>query len=281
MVPGKPAAHDGRSEERRAVLTAAILLASRMLVVAAIVVSVSLVVARSGPVVGAMLATLPISTGPAYVFLALDHGADFIVRSTVASIIAVGATGVFLVAHILAARFGGTVTCLASALGACLASLVLADMVEWTLARAVAASALVMGAAIAGTGRARRAAAPFVSPGRLIDLVVRATAVMIVVATVTILGDLAGPRLAGYGAVIPVVFTSFIIVMQPRVGAAAIAGLFAHALIGIAGFIPAFLVLNVATRSLGVWWGLGLGLATSLAWNGVIILLQRYRFTRS
>ena len=34
-----------------------------------------LVVERAGPLVGAMVATLPITAGPAYAFLAAEHGA--------------------------------------------------------------------------------------------------------------------------------------------------------------------------------------------------------------
>jgi hypothetical protein len=43
----------------------------RMVIAAAFVVSASIVTERSGPVVGALVATLPISAGPSYVFLAL------------------------------------------------------------------------------------------------------------------------------------------------------------------------------------------------------------------
>ncbi len=41
-----------------------------MAVAAAFVVSASVITERSGPVIGALVATLPISAGPSYVFLA-------------------------------------------------------------------------------------------------------------------------------------------------------------------------------------------------------------------
>ena len=50
----------------------------RMAITAAFVVTASVVTERSGPVIGALIATLPISAGPSYVFLALDHDAAFI-----------------------------------------------------------------------------------------------------------------------------------------------------------------------------------------------------------
>ena len=48
-----------------------LLLAIRMAVAAAFVVTASIITERSGPVIGALIATLPVSAGPSYVFLAL------------------------------------------------------------------------------------------------------------------------------------------------------------------------------------------------------------------
>ena len=61
-------------------------LALRMAVTAAFVVSTSVITERSGPVIGALVATLPISAGPSYVFLALDHDAAFIAQGALASL---------------------------------------------------------------------------------------------------------------------------------------------------------------------------------------------------
>src|SRR5438552_18837516 len=61
-------------------------LALRMAITAAFVVTASIVTERSGPVIGALIATLPISAGPSYVFLALDHDAVFIAEGALASL---------------------------------------------------------------------------------------------------------------------------------------------------------------------------------------------------
>ena len=57
-----------------------------MAITAAFVVTASVITERSGPVIGALVATLPISAGPSYVFLALDHDAAFIAEGALASI---------------------------------------------------------------------------------------------------------------------------------------------------------------------------------------------------
>src|SRR6185312_4450144 len=53
----------------------------KMLATAALVVSVSMLVERVGPFLGAMIATLPISAGPALVFVAMDRGPAFLEAS--------------------------------------------------------------------------------------------------------------------------------------------------------------------------------------------------------
>ena len=58
----------------------------RMAITAAFVVTASIITERSGPVIGALIATLPISAGPSYVFLALDHDAAFIAEGALASL---------------------------------------------------------------------------------------------------------------------------------------------------------------------------------------------------
>src|SRR5215203_6410237 len=61
-------------------------LALRMAFAAAFVVTASIITEKSGPVIGALIATLPISAGPSYVFLALDHDAAFIAEGALASL---------------------------------------------------------------------------------------------------------------------------------------------------------------------------------------------------
>src|SRR5438270_9806528 len=58
----------------------------RMAIAAAFVVSASSIAERSGPAIGALVATLPVSAGPSYVFLALDHDAAFIAQGALSSL---------------------------------------------------------------------------------------------------------------------------------------------------------------------------------------------------
>jgi hypothetical protein len=55
-----------------------LLLAAKIAAAVIVVVAASRATERAGPFLGAMIATLPVSTGPVYVFLALDHGAALV-----------------------------------------------------------------------------------------------------------------------------------------------------------------------------------------------------------
>src|ERR1700742_2442917 len=76
-------------------ITFLLTLGFRMAITAAFVVSASVITERSGPVIGALIATLPISAGPSYVFLALDHDAAFIAEDALASL-PINAATIFL-----------------------------------------------------------------------------------------------------------------------------------------------------------------------------------------
>ena len=58
-------------------------LAVKLVLTAGIVVTASFVTERAGPLIGALVVTLPVTVWPAYVFLSLDHDATFIAASVV------------------------------------------------------------------------------------------------------------------------------------------------------------------------------------------------------
>ena len=82
-------------------------LATKMAVTAAFLVAATLVAERAGPLVGGLVATLPISAGPAYAFLSLDHDAAFIAASATASLAANAVTGLFALCYMIFAQVRG------------------------------------------------------------------------------------------------------------------------------------------------------------------------------
>src|SRR3979490_1674166 len=117
-------------------------LALRMAVTAGFVVSASIITERSGPVIGALVATLPISAGPSYLFPALHHDAAFIAEGALASL-PINAATIFLglTYVVLAQRQSAIVSCLgAVAVWIALASTV--PMVQWSVTGGLIANAI-------------------------------------------------------------------------------------------------------------------------------------------
>src|SRR5215471_15150068 len=109
-----------------------LVLVLRMAVTAGFVVSASFVAERAGPVIGALVATLPISAGPSYVFLALDHDASFIAEGTLASLPVNAATIFLSLTYVLLAQRQSLWLSCGTALAVWLILATLIRMTEWT-----------------------------------------------------------------------------------------------------------------------------------------------------
>lgn len=247
-------------------------LLAKMLTSAVIVVAASLVVERTGPFVGAMVATLPVSAGPAYAFLAAEHGAAFVGESALASLGVNAATGALVIVYaVLARRYSLQIALSGGALVWGLGAWVVLQA-RWTVPVALVLNAAVHGAGIVFTHRFGTTA----KAGRVVrlwwDVPLRAAGVMALVGVVIATGRLLGPGAAGIAAVVPVVMTSLAVILQPRIGGPATAAVFAHSLPGLVGFCLALAVLHVAAVPLGVVPALLLGLATCILWNAGLMV---------
>src|SRR5215510_11877297 len=78
-------------------------LTTKMAVTALFVTAATIIAERLGAVVGALVATLPVSAGPVYVFLVLYHDEAFISASGVTSLARYAATAVFVTVYVLTA----------------------------------------------------------------------------------------------------------------------------------------------------------------------------------
>jgi hypothetical protein len=101
-------------------LSFVLVLAVKMAISAGLVVAAAAIAERAGPLLGALVATLPISAGPAYVFVSLDHGPAFIAASALASLVMNAATTLLALTYVLLAQRRGRLR-LAAALGVWLA----------------------------------------------------------------------------------------------------------------------------------------------------------------
>src|ERR1700745_1947979 len=108
-------------------------LALRMAVTAAFIVTASIITERSGPVIGALVATLPISAGPSYVFLALDHDAAFIAEGALASLPVNAATILLGFTYVILAQRHGALLSAGAAIVVWLGLASVIRLFQWSL----------------------------------------------------------------------------------------------------------------------------------------------------
>jgi hypothetical protein len=241
-------------------------LALRMAVTAAFVVSASVITERSGPVVGALVATLPISAGPSYVFLALDHDAAFIAEGALASL-PINAATIFLglTYVVLAQRRSAIVSCL-GAVAVWIALAAIIRSVQWTLAGGLIVNAIAFAICVPLLDRFRHVKMPLITR-RWYDIPLRASLVATLVATVVTLSGWVGPKVSGMIALFPVVFTSMMLILHPRIGGRPTAAVIANSGWGLMGLGVAIAVLHVAALRFGSVVGLSLALMICVGWN--------------
>jgi hypothetical protein len=102
---------------------------------------------------------------------------------------------------------------------------------------------------------------------RWYDIPLRASLVALLVATVVALSSRVGPTISGIMALFPIVFTSMMLILHPRIGGPATAAVIANGVWGLMGFSLAIAVLHVAAARFGSAVGLSLALATCVGWN--------------
>jgi len=91
--------------------------------------------------------------------------------------------------------------------------------------------------------------------------------VAMLVATVVTLSGWVGPKVSGMIALFPVVFTSMMLILHPRIGGPPTAAVIANSGGGLVGLGIAIAVLHVAALRFGSAVGLSLALMTCVSWN--------------
>jgi hypothetical protein len=243
-----------------------LLLALRMVVAAAFVVTASVITERSGPVIGALIATLPISAGPSYVFLAFDHDAAFIAQGALASLPINAATIFLSLTYVILAQRQNAFVSIVGAMAVWILLAALERKVHWSLAGGLVANALAFAVCLPLLRRFQHAKMPLITR-RWYDIPLRAGLVATLVATVVSLSSWVGPEVSGTIALVPIVLTSMMLILHPRIGGPATAALIANGGWGLMGFGLSFVFLHLAAVPWGSTIALSLALAVCVGWN--------------
>lgn len=255
-------------------LAFALALAVKMAVTAGFVVGATFAAERAGPVVGGLISTLPISAGPAYVFLSLDHGTGFLADAALASFALNTATCAYVMVYIALAQRRPLIVSFAAAFVVWLALAKLVAMVPWTTAGAIVANAVVFGACVLAADRFRHIKMPILV-SRWYDIPLRACLVAVLVATVVGLSTSLGPALTGIVATFPIVLSSLMLILHPRFGGPATAAVLANGILGLVGFTLFCLTLHLALKPLGFVAALLVALAVNVGCNFTFWRIRR------
>ena len=247
-------------------LSVILFLLLRMAIAAAFVVSASVITERSGPVIGALVATLPISAGPSYVFLAIDHDAAFIAQGALSSLPINAATIFMGLTYVVLAQRHSFAVSVGSAVAVWIVLASIIRLFDWTLTAGLAVNLVAFGVCIPLLARYRHVKMPLVTR-RWYDIPFRAALVATLVAIVVSTSGWVGPRVSGVIALYPIVFTSMMVILHPRIGGPPTAAVLANSAWGLLGFGMAIAVMHVAVVNFGSAVGLLLALATCVTWN--------------
>lgn len=250
-----------------------LLLVLKMALTAGLVVLSTVIAERAGPVLGALVATLPVSAGPAYVFIALNHDASFVAEGALASFAVNVVAAVFALVYAALAQRHGLAVSMLTAMAVWLALVLAVNAVAWTTPAAIAVNVVGLAACTAIANRFRHARVPLVTR-HWTDLLVRAAMVAVLVAAVVTASEVLGAKMTGILAVFPIVLSSLILILHPRIGGPATAAVLANTLPGLAGFSLCCLTAHLLVPRLGSAAGLSAALAVSIGCN---LLLWAFR----
>jgi len=252
----------------------ALVLIVKMIITASFVLAATVTAERAGALVGALVATLPISAGPVYVFLALDHDAHFIAQSAVASLAINAVNVVFALVYALLAQRGTLAVSMAGAFAVWVVLALTVHSIDWTFIAAAAMNVVVVSVCVR-LGRPLRHVRMPPLRARWTDLAMRALLVALLVGVVVTFSFQLGPRGSGILAVFPIVLISIMFILHSRVGGKPAAAVLANTPLGLVGFAFACTVLHFTAEPFGSAIGLTLALATSVSWSLLVLLARR------
>jgi hypothetical protein len=247
----------------------------KMAVTAGFVVAATMTAERAGPLVGALVATLPLGAGPVYVFLALDHDAHFISQSALNSLAINTVNTTFAMVYALLAQKRSLAVSVSMAMAVWAVLSWAVFKIHWTFIPALALNVVVLGLCIALSRPLRHVRMPAFR-AHWTDLVMRAALVALLVGFTVTFSFQLGPSGSGIMAVFPVILLSIMFILHNRVGGKATAAVLANTPLGLVGFAGACTMLHFTAEPFGNAIGLALALATSITWSLLVLLARRH-----
>ncbi len=248
---------------------------------ATIVVAASLVVERSGPFIGSLIAALPTAGGAAMIILAIEHPPAFVAQSAVGSIVSNAVCAVFALTYAALAQRRSLPVSLSGAVLVWFACAALTRLGDWTAGTAVLLNVVIYPLTIlAGTRFRADTSAKVRVHLSARDLAWRAGIVTVCVIVVTAASAAIGSFASGLFAFFPVAMGSYFVILHPRIGGQATASVAAHVQAPLIGLGLSLLAVHYLAEPVGVWWSYAIGLSIGIGWNALLWGLRNWRTPR-
>ena len=246
-----------------------LLLLLKLVLVPALVVSVTLGGRRWGPRVAGFLASFPIVAGPTLTFFAIEQGNLFAAEASRAALVALAGVAASSLAYAWASlRTPWWISLTASWASFVVITLALRDM-RWTRLTALVVALVSAGIARVLLPRARGAHAPAVRSAW--DLPLRTVSSVVVVLIVTGLAHRLGPTLSGAFTPFPVALGILLVFTHAQQGASTTIRFLRGFLPGMWSFAVFCFVAALALVPLGSWLGLLVALASVIPIQAVVL----------
>jgi hypothetical protein len=248
-------------------------IAVKMAIGASVVIGATIAAERAGPLIGALIATLPVSAGPSYFFLAFEQDAPFFAQSALGSLLLNASTAIYATTYVLLSQRQPFIVCVPAAMIAWLSSFFLFSYFVKDGVAALLLNAVVFGTCFWLVRRYRDVRMPKIKL-RWYDFAFRAGLVGTLIGVILLLNTVLGPIVTGALAAFPIVFTSMMLILHHRYGGPACAAVMANGITGLIGFGIAAYVLHASVIALGVPLALTLALCITVAWNLSVFALR-------
>ncbi|BBK43187.1 hypothetical protein STVA_32070 [Allostella vacuolata] len=253
----------------------------KMIFTAAVVVGASVVAERSGPLLGGVIISLPISSGPGMFFLALQAEDRFIADSIIYTLAMSSAIAVFLIVYPrLAVRYGAFTSVGGALLVWCGVALIVQRLpLQLWSALGLTLAAFALAIWIPRPPGLRPPPRPVGVSG--LELVGRALITGGIIATVVSISALIGPRATGILMAFPTAFTAIAFIMHRRHGGGAAAATLLSSTVGMLSFLAYLIALYLLTIPIGALPALGVALCVAaIASTGIALVGRRRALAR-
>jgi hypothetical protein len=247
----------------------------KLLLTAGIVVTASIISERAGPLIGALVVTLPVTVWPAYVFLALEHDEAFIAATAAAGFAMCAINAIFILIYAALGRRWNLAISIGTAFAVWLVLAAFARSYVWTFGTAALLNLIIYPACMWLGNDLRSARMPPIVR-KWYDVPFRTLLVCLLIGTVLLVSNAVGPIATGFAAVFPISTTGTILILHPRLGGEATSALAANGIAGLAGNGIGLAALMLTMPTFGTPAALAMALLVPMLWN-LSIWLSRTR----